>query len=376
MEHLAAVAQAGTVQWEQLGPLLLPVPVIVVANLAERARLAQRTTAGPSYPMGWTLAGWYLLGAVGAACALLGLVTLAAALVAPGGREYSSSPATYGAVILVTGIAAGTILLPPTRRELARFMPIDPDSVVHATALVLTIVLVGMQLATQLAVDLLAQQARSAAPLAPLDLVLQELPFLIAAVLGAGLLIRRRPAAVTRRLGLVRPSAWQVLLALGAAGAFYAFGLGMDALGHAVTVDVARKVDAANQRLFGRLDDPAGIATIALAAGICEETLFRGALQPKLGIVWTSIVFAVVHTQYGLSLDTVAVFILAIGLGLLRRVANTTTSTICHVAYNALVGVGVSGALIGPAVAVEAVLALGGLTAVFTGKLGSLRTAP
>jgi hypothetical protein len=83
-----------------------------------------------------------------------------------------------------------------------------------------------------------------------------------------------------------------------------------------------------------------------------------------------------VHTQYGLSLDAVAVLILAIGLGLVRRSTNTTTSTVCHVVYNTLVGVGVSGVLLGPAVVAGGVLVLASVAAFLTGRLGSLRTAP
>jgi membrane protease YdiL (CAAX protease family) len=191
-----------------------------------------------------------------------------------------------------------------------------------------------------------------------------------------GLFIRRTPSAALERLGLVRPTAWQLVVALGAAGIFYAFGNGVDALGHVLTPGLAQKVQAANDRLFGQLLDPVGIATIALSAGICEEALFRGAMQPRLGVLWTSLVFAAVHTQYGLSLDAVAVFVLAIGLGLVRRFTNTTTSTTCHVAYNTLVGVGVAGAWLGPALVIEAGLVVAGLTAVFTGRLGSLTTAP
>ncbi|HEY4025590.1 MAG TPA: CPBP family intramembrane glutamic endopeptidase, partial [Candidatus Dormibacteraeota bacterium] len=159
-------------------------------------------------------------------------------------------------------------------------------------------------------------------------------------------------------------------------GAFYAFGNGVDALAHHLTPATADKVQAANQRLFGQLGDPVGIATIALSAGICEEALFRGAMQPRLGILLTAIVFAAVHTQYGLSLDTAAVFILAGGLGLIRRFTNTTTSATCHVVYNTLVGIGVAGVWLGPALAVEAMLLLAGVAAVFTGRLGSLRPAP
>ncbi len=81
--------------------------------------------------------------------------------------------------------------------------------------------------------------------------------------------------------------------------------------------------------------------------------LFRGALQPRLGLLWTAIVFTAVHTQYGLSIDALAVLVLALGLGLLRRVANTTTSALCHIAYNGLVGGGLGWIGLFPALAVE-----------------------
>src|SRR5262249_61273750 len=124
-----------------------------------------------------------------------------------------------------------------------------------------------------------AALAGSRVPLGPAALGLQEVPFLLAAVLGVGLFIRRTPRAATARLGVEKPTGWQVVLALAAAGAFYAFGIGMDALSHLLTPDLAGKVDAANRRLFGQLDDPLGIATIALSAGICAELLVPGALH-------------------------------------------------------------------------------------------------
>jgi uncharacterized protein len=237
------------------------------------------------------------------------------------------------------------------------------------------VVLVGSQLANQLSVDVLAQQLRSGPQLGPLDLIVQELPFLLAALLGVGLLVRRTPAQAFARLGLVRLAPWQLALALAAAGVFYAFSSGVDLLSQRLTPDLAQEVDAANQRLFGRLGDPLGIATIALAAGVCEEVLFRGALQPRLGILWTSLVFAAVHSQYGLSLDVVAVYVLAVCLGLLRSFANTTTTVVCHVAYNALVGIGVGGAWLGLALAAEAGLLLLTVLAFFTSRVGTSRLA-
>jgi uncharacterized protein len=345
--------------------LLAPLPVIVIANWHEAPPAGDSTLARGAAMLG--AAVWMLLGMVAAVCILLALVALA-----------SGHGVVYTAVMLLTGIAAAALISEPVRAELARIIPIDPRNAVHATALVLTVVLVGSQVANQLAVDVLSQQASAATPaLSPIDLIAQEIPFLLAAALGVGLFIRRDFGASLDRLGFVRPTVWQLVLGLGAALVFFAFGSGMDALNHALSPGTAQKVEAANQHLFGQLGNPIGIATIALSAGICEEALFRGAIQPRLSILWTAIVFTTVHTQYGLSLDAVAVLVLALGLGLVRRVANTTTSTVCHVVYNTLVGVGVSGVLLGPAAIAGALLvAAGAAAAFFTGRLGSLKTAP
>jgi membrane protease YdiL (CAAX protease family) len=104
-----------------------------------------------------------------------------------------------------------------------------------------------------------------------------------------------------------------------------------------------------------------GIAALALAPGICEEIMFRGALQPRLGIVATALLFTCIHTQYGLSLDALSVFVVAIGLGLIRKFTNTTTSVITHTTYNLIVGlagIGIAGSQgeVAIVVAVEVVL--------------------
>ena len=368
MEHQPASLIVQALAFLDVLVLLLPLPLIVVANWHDQPPRGESGWARGAALLGSTV--WMLLGMVAALSVLLALFTVAFTP-AGGGRLL-----LYALVLLLAGCVAAALISESVRVAVARFLPIDPRSAVHATALVLTTVLVGSQIANQLAVDVLSQQASTGPALTPLDLVVQEVPFLFAAALGVGLFIRRGPAATLDRLGLVRPTPWQIILGLGAAFVFFAFGNGMDALAHLITPGTAQKVEAANQRLFGQLGNPIGIATIALSAGICEEALFRGALQPRLGILWTAIVFTAVHTQYGLSLDAIAVLILAIGLGLLRRQTNTTTSTACHVVYNTLVGVGVSGVLLGPAVIVGAGLVLASAAAFFTGRLGSLRTAP
>lgn len=332
------------VDWAQELLLLLPLPLILLVNLAE-AEPGRRALG---------IAAQAALYALPAGMILLALGYLAGALVTGGPDRVGL--AELGAGFVVAGLAGTAVQFDPLLGWIARRLPIRPQSPVHRLALALTVVLVISQLATQLSTDVLTAQAVHGASLSRLDLILQELPFLLAALFGVGFLVRRGPRATMVRLGLVRPAAWQVLAALALAGAFYAFGTGMDRLGEVVTPGLAHKVQAATDRLFAHLGDPVGILTIALAAGICEEALFRGAIQPRLGLIWVAIVFTSVHTQYGLSIDTVAVLVLAGGLGLVRRFANTTSSMLCHVVYNALVGAGVGWLGLFPAIGLEAVL--------------------
>lgn len=308
--------------------LLTPLPLIVLVNAAQ---------AGGSRRPGLRLAGEAVILLLPGLVVVLGILYGLAALGTPAAGPGAMA---YGFGVALAGAVAGAVGTPLAVNTLARRLPIDPENLVHRLALVMTVGLVALQLVTQLTNDVLAQEA-AGPPLTRLDLLAQELPFLLAAVLGVGFWTRRPGRAVTSRLGIVIPRPWQLLLALAAAGVFYAFGVGSDALAQWLTPGLAARVNAANGRIFGGLNNPLGIATIALAPGICEELFFRGALQPRLGLLWPALVFASVHTQYGLSLDALAVLVLAFGLGVLRRLTNTTTTVICHMSYNLLVGVGI-----------------------------------
>jgi len=242
------------VAWDQVAILLLPLPLIAAANLPERPPASWN----PAAVARLRSAFWLLLAVVPASSVTLGLLTM--------------RRPTAALIFVVTGLAAASLLLYPTRAAIARTLPIDPSSAMDATALVLSLVLLGSQFASQASADLLAQEAGSGVALGPIDLVAQEVPFLLAAVLGVGLFFRRSPGQALDRLGLTRPTRWQLLLALAAAGVFYAFGNGVDVLSHLLTPGLAGKVDAANQRLFGQLGDPLGIATIALSAASARKS--------------------------------------------------------------------------------------------------------
>lgn len=256
---------------------------------------------------------------------------------------------------IVTAVAAAGFVFKAIRRDLAAFVPIDPDNPVHALALSLATVFFGTQVTFILFTDVLAS-ARSQPPLTILDLFLNEVPFLILGVAGVGIFVRRKAGDTTRRLGFVRPAWWNLVLALAAAGAFFALAQGSDTLNHLWAPAVARNVDSATAHIFGGLENPVGIFAVALIPGICEELLFRGALQPRIGLLATALLFTSIHTQYGFSVDTLAIFLIAVGLGIIRKYTNTTASCTCHVGYNLLAGFGIASAATPAAIAVEVIL--------------------
>ena len=315
--------------------------MVVMANVAVGKRWASHAIG---ILAGLTAGVTFLVGALDLAGA--GLIQLGS----------SGQPLGVDAGIMATAVLAAALAAKPVRDRVARVIPIDPDSPVHAYALVLAVILFGTQAATILFVDVLAVD-QSQPALALGDLFASETPFLVMALAGVGLFIRRDAAGAALRLGLTRPAWWQITLALAAAGAFFAFIQGADSLSHAWTPHVASQVDKTTQHLFGGLGGPVGVAALALLPGICEEILFRGALQPRLGLLATALLFASIHTQYGLSFDALSVFVVAIGLGVIRKYTNTTTSSVCHVTYNLLAGIGIAGGLLGLAMGVEVVLA-------------------
>jgi membrane protease YdiL (CAAX protease family) len=287
-----------------------------------------------------------------------GITFLFGALIFAGvlGPPAPGAPASGFAIgVMVTAGLAAVVASNPARERVAGILHVDPDNPVHTLALVLTVILLGLQIAFLTFVDVLAAD-QSQPPLTVGDLFAQELPFLIIAFAGIGLWTRRNALEAAARLGVVKPAWWQITLALGAAGVFFAFSQGVGALSQALTPQVAHNVDVTTQHVFGGLNNPAGIAAIALLPAICEEILFRGALQPRLGLVVTALLFTSIHTQYSISFDTLAVFLLALGLGLIRKYTNTTTSAICHATYNLLVSVGVGGDGVAFVIAAEVAL--------------------
>ncbi len=175
----------------------------------------------------------------------------------------------------------------------------------------------------------------------PVAILASQVPFVLVAVLGVGAGIRRNPRETLARLGYGPISLAHVGIVVLFIAVAFALSVATDALFAQLQPDLYRQVGEITQTLF----DPKGMGLIpavlsalliGVGAGLGEETLFRGAVQPVFGIPATSVLFASMHVQYGPSLLLGYIFVISIGLGLLRRYVNTTASFLAHAGYNTL----------------------------------------
>jgi hypothetical protein len=80
---------------------------------------------------------------------------------------------------------------------------------------------------------------------------------------------------------------------------------------------------------------PGLMLLLSLSAGIGEEITLRGALQPKLGIALTSLLFAALHVQYSWY-GMLSILVFGLLLGVIRKRSGTTAAILVHSLYNLL----------------------------------------
>lgn len=330
--------------------LLVYVPfliLVVVANAAERHRATPYHIPDPQLNQ---LVGVVIRYAPEALLAIVNITLVGLSIIAAIAGQSSllmTTPGTQNpllglnwtaaaAIIFLTGALGFLPLLRPVRTWLARWLDIDPDSDVHMTALAFAVYQIGLS-ASQLALfGSLETLAATDLVLSEWDVLLSGVPLFIFALLGVGLWVRRPGSATAQRLGLVRPTGRQLL----AVPLLIAFFLAVD---YAVT-EIWSAVDPASyallddftQRLFGSLATVTGALVLGLSAGISEEMLFRGAVQPRLGLLLATVLFTIGHIQYGITPATAEVFVIGLVLGIVRNRANTTTAILIHAGYNAI----------------------------------------
>lgn len=246
------------------------------------------------------------------------------------------------------GFLAGLLLFfRQPRRLLARRLPMDPDNHVHATALAaivgLTVILLGQLVATGSQPVLLIMvklDPKSFTDQTAVELLLGMLFGLAwsipGTVVAAGYPVTRSLREALVRLGMVRPTLRQVLGGLVLAGLLV---VAMGGLDHAVTWTwTALGLPTTDVDAFEAMIKPAitpiGAVVVAVTAGVGEEMVVRGVLQPRLGILLPNLFFTSLHAlQYSWD-GLLSVFLIGMVLGVVRMRTNTSTACIVHGTYD------------------------------------------
>jgi uncharacterized protein len=241
-----------------------------------------------------------------------------------------------GQFYLSVGLALSLPLVRPIRRALARVMPFDPDSPIDmcGLCLLLTVCAISGVALINVGTSLEADEIPEAIGLAELGLT-ALFEFLLA-LLTVGWLVRRTLDDSLRRLGISMPTLKTILIAIGFVIIAYVGG----AVGSVLTLvfqpDLSEQIDISTQQLTADVQYPLGAVILGACAGIGEEALFRGAIQPRFGIVLTAMTFGLIHSQYGLSFVIFGLFLVGVTLGIERKYFGTPAAMITHATFNVI----------------------------------------
>lgn len=157
---------------------------------------------------------------------------------------------------------------------------------------------------------------------------------------GVGIFVTRNWKEAAKRLGWERPALKHVGIGILLVVFSFVYDLVWSIYSHGLPgQDLATKLSAYNSGTFtvgNELGTSVLVALfVAVCAGVGEETLIRGALQPAIGILPAAILHGVLHAQF----SHAPIFIIQVALwscvfGIVRRLTNTTTTIIGHAGFN------------------------------------------
>ena len=248
--------------------------------------------------------------------------------------------------VTLAGLLSLAAQIRAVRVLLSRYIPIDPDSFVHKTALTAIFAIIFMfcvpllvlgepPLLSATALEILKESLMSIQEENIVN-VFTLFWMILGSMIVAGLYINKTPSQVMTRLGLKMPTAKEVALAIGIAVVLV---LVFEVVDHVISaafqmlglhVTDADKVNI----LFAPFLTPFSAILAAISAGFGEEIAVRGLLQERFGILIPTAFFAMLHAlQYNWD-GVISVFLTGLIFALLRRHYHTTFSAITHATYD------------------------------------------
>ena len=307
-----------------LFPFVLLSIVLILANLESRDRVFRWLTY-----LG--LAGLNML------VLFLGLAISALGLIDVPGMSSGMGDAygVLGVAMILTGLVAFVPMLPPVPRLLARWLPFNPNSAVTMTALVYAVYLVGSGIGQQPLLSDPAVLGELGGGSVTIGLLwAQALGMVLLAVTGVVFLARRNWRETIDRLGFKRLTLRHLGIAVAAVIGLVAFQIVYSLVWQALDPVGFAEISDASNLLLGDMTGLAGALTIGLAAALGEEMIFRGAMLPPFRLLLTSVLFTIIHSQYGVSPAVGIIFAIALVLGVLRYRTSLTVCILVHFGYN------------------------------------------
>ena len=297
-----------------LNGLLLPVPLILALVFARVVGTGQ----GREY------ASRLVAAVIAAAC------LPAATLVWRFGIAFGDLSPTLVVTALLAFAATVTVLIvPPLGSRFLRVLGLDPASPVHrvvAVAFVLTV----------LDAVVLFMELREAGPVEvpfyPSDPLVSLMTDLALALAGVGFGLTRGLRETLARLGVRPITLRQFALAIVVAIVFQVAVGAMEYVESVLLPSVHALEDRFGYEFVG-LPPWIGAVLTSISAGVGEEVLFRGALQPRLGVVLTALLFGALHVQYQVP-GMIVIVLIGIGLGLVKERTSTMFTIVVHVLYD------------------------------------------
>lgn len=218
-----------------------------------------------------------------------------------------------------------------------------PDSIPHLNGLWIYVTVLGSLLASVNLENFKLPSIPLPFPV-PMDSLFSYnfLGLVILAACGCGIFVARKPGETLRRLGIVKPEGWHVGIALLCVPLTFLYDYLWSVYTGSPSVGVGGKLATYNAGTFTAGGGAAGPSLfLALATGICagvgEETLIRGALQPVFGIFPAGFLHGALHGQF----QHAPILILQVAgwstlMGIVRKYTNTTTTIITHATFNFL----------------------------------------
>jgi hypothetical protein len=156
--------------------------------------------------------------------------------------------------------------------------------------------------------------------------------YVVLAFAAVGFMVRRNLRDTLERLGIrpMRPGDYAIV----PLGVMLLFGLNiaLESVQRQWFPDLWASDQRVSQLIASGLT-PAQMLMLGLSAGIGEEITLRGALQPRLGLLLTSLLFAALHIQYSW-FGMGVIFSFGLLLGFLRNRTSTTVVMAIHTLYD------------------------------------------